>query len=112
MYAHAGPRRRVAFNPPTHPLLQALIASCLASGKVARARMVVSRSLLMAGGLGVALAIVLMASRHAVARAFTTDPLVLLFISGEGGLGEGEGAVLGGLGEGEGAVLAIALMSE
>ena len=41
------------------------------------------RSLLMASGLGVALAGILFVFRHAIAKVFTTDPHVLLFISGE-----------------------------
>ena len=50
----------------------------------------------MATGLGVALAGVLFVFRHAIAKVFTTDPLVLLFISGEGGGAERGGCAGGG----------------
>ncbi len=41
------------------------------------------RSVWMATLLGAALALTLFVFRHAVAKFFTSDPLVLLFISGE-----------------------------
>ena len=47
---------------------QTLIASSLSAGDSARARAVVSRSLMMAVGLGAALAGVLFVFRHAIAK--------------------------------------------
>ena len=48
--------------------------------------MVVSKVTSMALALGMALAAVLFVLRHAIAKIFTQDPLVLLFISGERGV--------------------------
>ena len=62
-----------------------MIASSLAAGDRIRARMVVSKVTSMALALGMALAAVLFVLRHAIAKIFTQDPLVLLFISGERG---------------------------
>lgn len=63
-------------------VMQALIASSLAAGDRIRAKMVVSKVVWMAGAMGLSLASILFVFRHAIAKVFTTDPLVLLFISG------------------------------
>jgi Na+-driven multidrug efflux pump len=61
---------------------QSLLAAALAAGDTARARTLIMRVLKLACLLGGALGLVLFGGRHMVAAAFTSDPLVLLFISG------------------------------
>ena len=64
---------------------QTLLAASLAAGQPRKARAVASRTLTLGGALGAGLGLVLAAGRHHVARAFTADQSVLLFMAGAWG---------------------------
>jgi Na+-driven multidrug efflux pump len=61
---------------------QSLVARSLAAGDAPMARAVVGRSVGMAAGLGLAMAVALAAGRDAIPPLFTRDPAVLELISG------------------------------